>query len=154
MTRCAQDISMDTQWDEVPIATADQVPAHYVQVTENGYGMLLAWIAGPSRCARVAVGLHNYSTVVTTTHLPGGESTVSTRPRSDEDQQDIDHAIAGFLTRFSIPSPPSGYQWYVQGVPGDSSADLVRAIGTTADTGSDATFKHVAEKYERYLTEQ
>lgn len=142
---------MNTQWEDVPVIATGHVPPNYVKVTENGYGMLLAWIAGPNRCARVAVDRQHYITVVTTTNNTNGETTVSPHPRSDEDQRDVDEAIASYLNRFNIPPPPSSYEWYVKGLLGDQPADLTRAIGTTSNTENNAILDHVKERYAHYL---
>lgn len=113
------------RWAEVPELAAaalstevsETVPARVaghdvVELPESGWGALLGWAAGPTRLYRVRDDPTRHTTV-TTCHR-AGTTTVTTAPRTVNDQHGIDRDIDDYLTAAGAAPRPPGYRWFVR----------------------------------------
>ncbi|MFW0787911.1 DUF5956 family protein [Gordonia sp. CPCC 206044] len=142
-----------SRWDQIPEhAIRGDIPADFVAVSENGYGMLIAWAAGPQRCIRVPTSPDDVPPVSENCYQPSsGTRTVSSRPRSAEDQRDIDDAIDRYLNEAVVPVAPHGYTWFVQVRSGDSEKHLSRAIGSSQQVEPTAVRDYLEHRYHDYI---
>lgn len=81
----------------------------YDRVPDTGWGMLVAWLAGPDRLVRL---VNNEQHAVTVTVVQGTTTTTATEPRTQSDQDTIDDGIDEYLSDAQVPTPPRGYRWY------------------------------------------
>jgi hypothetical protein len=111
-------------WDDVPPLATDPsaspnvggTDGGYLELPESGWGALVGWSAGIARLARYPdrADLH---TTTTTTVGPGGEEHES-RPRSADEQAQVDTDIDDYLGDAGIPARPRGYRWFLRPPPG------------------------------------
>jgi hypothetical protein len=84
----------------------------WTEATANGWGALIAWVAGPAntRCTPAAVRDRHTEVLVMT------DGTVVRQPSmlSDDDLASIDDDIDSYLAAASIPPLPRGYTWYIR----------------------------------------
>lgn len=139
-----------TQWDDYPVIDPGDI-THHVRVSENGFGMLIAWAAGPHRAVRVPATPSDYPPVTQTTRTGGQPPTTTQRERTVSEQQELDDDIDQYLNDAGIPPHPRGYTWHVQVHPGDTDTDLGRALGATNSVEPAAVAHELRDRYELYL---
>jgi hypothetical protein len=111
------------RWQEVPTVDsssegkggADEpgvAGSGYLELPDNGWGMLVAYVAGPRRTRRVADRLQDHRTVLLDSGRSGPAETVE-RERTDEDQDLIEEMTNEYLDRAGVPSRPRGYKWFL-----------------------------------------
>lgn len=81
----------------------------YDRVPDTGWGMLVAWLAGPDHLVRL---IDDEQHAVTVTVVQGPTSTTATEPRTQADQATIDDGIDEYLSDAQVPTPPRGYRWF------------------------------------------
>lgn len=67
--------------------------ARYLELPDNGYELLFAWLAGPRRAYRRAV---------------------TVEARTDDDWETIDRFVNSFLREAGAPPRPRGFTWYLE----------------------------------------
>ncbi|WP_141722206.1 DUF5956 family protein [Micromonospora haikouensis] len=112
------------RWDNVPLSPTPPTGDEYVELPENGWGGLLGWCAGPARLVRVPDQVEAHTTRVFCSS-PAGDEQYS-RPRTQEEQVDIDADINGYLHDCDVPARPAGYRWFLR-LPGGYSEDRLWA---------------------------
>jgi hypothetical protein len=137
-------------WDDFPVADHDATVG-YARVTENGYGMLLAWAAGPGHALRVPARREDYPIVEQTTRISGTSPIVEHRKRTADEQREVDDDIDTYLRNAGIAPHPRGFTWWVRVRPGDTGEDLGRAIGATASVEPAAAAREIRNRYGRYV---
>ncbi|MGP3979361.1 DUF5956 family protein [Streptomyces sp. 8N114] len=113
---------MTISWAEFPVAEEPSERKgdvyrwrdgrQYIELTENGWGALLAWCAGPAHVVRCPDHTEK-PPVVTTVTGPGGTVTRSESPRTAADQAEIDDEIDGYLADADVPPQPRGWRWFL-----------------------------------------
>ncbi|MBC7763653.1 MAG: hypothetical protein H7201_18055 [Candidatus Saccharibacteria bacterium] len=107
------------RWDEVqPL----EDPAGWAEVTENGWGMLLAWVAGPENTRRGPT-TDDVRTVRTTLERTGFPVIYSTEPFSAHDRDLTEEGINPYLEAAGVPPRPRGYTWFIRMWPPTTTAD-------------------------------
>ncbi|MFS8095779.1 hypothetical protein LFM09_01450 [Lentzea alba] len=118
-----------SSWDEAKVV--EEVPAGYVELTENGFGAMVGWLAGMRNVVRLpdSPGLH-------TTRITGPDGARYERERSQEEQDVVDDDIDEYLRDCGLPHRPRGFQWFArlpEGVGADDFWPMI--IGTTEGVG-------------------
>jgi hypothetical protein len=120
----------DYTWDDFPIhegtpTVEADIPRNrvvringvrYLELPDNGYELLLAWVAGPARARRTA-DRTQYTVTTTVRNHPGHSGqghSVSTGPRTEEDWKIVDQMVNGYLRDAGVPPRPRGYTWYIE----------------------------------------
>ncbi len=114
------------------VRDAPVAPEGWILATENGWGALVVWSAGPRNVVRVPAPPRNRGTVVVTGFSDGAQ----TRERAlltDADLASIDDDIDAYLADAGLPPRPRGFDWYL------------RPPGASAATGPDAFWAAVWE---------
>ncbi|MHB1288141.1 DUF5956 family protein [Georgenia sp.] len=140
-------------WDDftvVSAATADADMDGWTRLPPNGWGALVAYLAGPNwvRGVQCPPGL---TTVV---RIRGGVEERSKRPATQEDLDMIRDSIDGYLEMSQTPLPPTGVEWEIQLPSGMDDRDLDRGINEAmmdAGDGGFAADKLAVERYMRSL---
>ncbi|SDG43047.1 hypothetical protein SAMN05216553_10832 [Lentzea fradiae] len=91
---------------------------------DNGYQLLLAWVAGPRRVVRTPVPL-------------------------DPDQPIVDAFVNSYLVEAGVPPRPRGFAWYLD-LPADTApAGVWSAVGAGGVHGAPVDLLRVREAMER-----
>ena len=93
---------------------------------DNGYQLLLAWVAGPRRVVRTPAPMH-------------------------PDQDVVDTFVNSYLVEAGAPPRPRGFAWYLDLPAGIAPADVWRAVGERGERGSPLDLRRVREAMERGL---
>lgn len=136
-------------WDDFPLHT--EVPTveeilprervvrigghRYLELPDNGYQLLLAWLAGPERVCRI-VDRTSHTVTTTIRSQPGRHARVSTELRTDEDQALIDSMVNSRLHDAGAPPRPRGFTWYLKLPESLHPADVWAAIRVDAGHGN------------------
>lgn len=99
---------------------ASAAPEGWIPATENGWGALVVWAAGPLNVVRVAAAPRNRETVVVTGYSDGREVRKASR-LTDADLESIDDDIDSYLAEAGLPPRPRGFDWYLR-PPGAAAA--------------------------------
>lgn len=91
---------------------------------DNGYQLLLAWVAGPRRVVRTPVPVH-------------------------PDQDVIDTFVNSYLVEAGAPPRPRGFAWYLDLPVGVAPADVWGAVDSGGTHGSPVDLQRVREAMER-----
>lgn len=81
----------------------------YDRVPDTGWGMLVAWLAGPNHLVRL---VDDEQHAVTVAVVQGTTTNATTEPRTQADQDTINDGIDEYLSDAQVPTPPRGYRWY------------------------------------------
>lgn len=95
---------------------------------DNGYQLLLAWVAGPRRVVRTPAPMH-------------------------PDQDIIDMFANSYLAEAGVPPRPHGFAWYVDLPVGVTPSDVWRAVDAGGEHGSPVDLRQVREAMERGVAE-
>ncbi|MBN3498842.1 hypothetical protein JYA52_15160 [Arthrobacter pascens] len=90
-----------------------EAPAGWIPATENGWGALVVWAAGPGNVVRVPAAPRDRHTVVVT-HYPDGSEHREPSMLSDAELESIDDDIDAYLDDAGLPPRPRGYDWFIR----------------------------------------
>lgn len=97
-------------WSAFPIG---EEPAHpRVEFPETGWGMLVAWVAGPAHVVR-SREVGPVPPVRVTLPRANGARTITHLERTRTDQAAIDTGIDAYLREAGVPAQPVGYRWFL-----------------------------------------
>jgi hypothetical protein len=84
----------------------------WTEATANGWGALIAWVAGPANTRRAPAAVRDRHTEV----LVMTDGAVVRQPSmlSDEDLASIDDDIDSYLAAAGVPPLPRGYTWFIR----------------------------------------
>lgn len=118
-------------WDDFPIVPASDEASgrgQTVELTENGYGALVAWEAGPQHVRRCVQPAGPPRMVRVTVEKPGQPPVSWDEEMTAEERQSIVDDINDFLADAGIPAQPAGYQWLLD-LPSGSADDFWTQLG-------------------------
>lgn len=119
-----------TTWSDVPLRLAGPLydtDGAMIELPYNSWGAAVAWVAGLRHVVREPDHPGNYVTTTTCTG-PGGKPIEIRRPRSQEEQDELDRDIKIGTFDRGIPSWPPGYKWFLQLPAGTSEKEFWSAI--------------------------
>lgn len=117
-------------WDVPPL----EAESGWVEVSENGWGALIAWAAGPENLRRTPRS--DEGRTVRASCTTGGTTREWTEPFTAEDRRSVDDSINEFLLDAAIPAQPPGYVWFIRVPPHFSSADaFLGAVNAKMNAG-------------------
>ncbi|MFF5794746.1 DUF5956 family protein [Paeniglutamicibacter sp. NPDC012692] len=97
-------------WESYPIGTR---PSGWIELTENGWGAIASWFAGPENVMREPMGKRT-DLVRVTCEKPEGTSTSWTETITEAEIEEIEDDIDGYLADSGLPSRPHGYRWFLR----------------------------------------
>jgi uncharacterized protein DUF5956 len=106
-------------WESLEFSEA---PAGWIPATDNGWGALVVWAAGPGNFVRVPAAPRDRHTVVVT-HYPDGTEHRSPSLLTDAELESIDDDIDAYLADAGLPPRPRGYDWFIRRPPNTGSAE-------------------------------
>lgn len=119
-------------WDD--FESLDE-PAGWAEVSENGWGAMLAWAAGPENTCRQPA-TDDGRTTRTTVERPGRPPEHSTEPFTEADRDQIEEGINTYLEAAGVPPRPPGYTWYIRVWPPSLTAtEFLAQVNTDVNTG-------------------
>ena len=99
-------------WSEFSILTTSSFAKgeFTIELPENGWGALIAWIAGPTFVSRIPRGLHE---APLTKHICETDSgtIVTESARTEADQLEIEQDINEYLREAGVSEQPGGFAW-------------------------------------------
>jgi hypothetical protein len=102
-------------WDHVPLL--DHPPGrpedgeNWYQVDEYGLAVLVLWSL---RHDRAASSLHTEAPVTKLTQETSGQTSTWERPRTAQEQSDVDDDLDSLLADAGVPPRPRGRRWFVR----------------------------------------
>ena len=90
-----------------------EAPPNWIRATENGWGALILWAAGPGNFARVRPAACDRSGSIVH-RLPGGEERRQPFLLSEADLSSVAEDIDAYLAEADIPPRPRGFDWYIR----------------------------------------
>ncbi|MFF3855700.1 DUF5956 family protein [Micromonospora sp. NPDC002575] len=127
------DSRSDGHWHDAPLSPAPPAGDDYIELPESGWGALVGWCAGPARLIRVPDRVEAHTTRVVCIS-PAGKEQYS-RPRTREEQDEIDVDIDVYLRECGVPGRPAGYRWFLR-LPSGYKGDRLWAEVGEAQTSS------------------
>ncbi|MCP2246768.1 DUF5956 family protein [Lentzea aerocolonigenes] len=116
--------------DAEPVEVSDGVVLlegrRLLALPDNGYQLLLAWVAGPRRVVRTPAPMH-------------------------PDQDVVDTFVNSYLVEAGAPPRPRGFAWYLDLPAGVAPADVWGAVGERGERGSPVDLRRVREAMQRGL---
>jgi hypothetical protein len=97
-------------WDSYPVGRR---PLGWIELSENGWGAIAAWFAGPENVVREPIG-ERTDQVRMTCEKADGTITSRTETITGEDVQDIEDGIDSYLLDSGLPARPRGYRWFMR----------------------------------------
>ena len=97
-------------WEGYPIGTR---PSGWIELTENGWGAVASWFAGPENVMREPMG-HRTDLVRVTCEKADGTATSWTETITDAEIEEIEDDIDEYLSDSGLPSRPRGYRWFLR----------------------------------------
>lgn len=123
-------------WDEVQ---ALGEPDGWAEVSENGWGALLAWAAGPENTRRHPT-TDDGRTIRTIVERPGQPPEFSTEPFTEVDRDLIEEGVNTYLEDAGVPPRPPGYTWYIRVWPPSlTAAEFLDQVNADVNTGPTGT---------------
>ncbi|GAA3284794.1 DUF5956 family protein [Paenarthrobacter aurescens] len=108
--------------DSWECAELSEAPQDWILATENGWGALVIWAAGPSNVARVhRASPDRFGLIVH--RLPGGAEQRQPFRLTEADQASVDDDIDIYLAEAGIPPRPRGFDWFIRRPPNDDLDD-------------------------------
>jgi hypothetical protein len=119
-------------WDDFPLLQGNPEGTH-LELADNGYQLMLAWVAGPRRVVRTLDEREHTTesriyTGMDVRNPPSKPTRVVVEPRSDEDWAIIDEAANSYLADAGVPPRPRGFRWYLRLSEGVTEEDVWRAV--------------------------
>ncbi len=119
---------VDAEPEEISAAPPDRVVAlqgrRLLPLPDNGYQLLLAWVAGPRRVVRTPAPVH-------------------------PDQEIVDAFVNSYLVEAGAPPRPAGFSWYLDLPAEVEPADVWRLVDTGGEHGSQVDLRRVRQAMER-----
>ncbi|MEU7478062.1 DUF5956 family protein [Lentzea sp. NPDC042327] len=119
---------VDAEPEEISAAPPGRVVAlqgrRLLPLSDNGFSLLLAWVAGPRRVVRTPAPL-----------LP--------------DQDVVNAFVNSYLVEAGAPPRPAGFSWYLDLPAGVEPADVWRLADTGGERGSRVDLRGVRRVLER-----
>lgn len=135
-------------WDEFDIVGESADDAGWTSLPPNGWGALVAFIAGPGRARGVR---RTPRPVKVVTGRPGAEVT-QTRPPTDDELDHVREAVTGYLSMSGIPEPPAGVEWQIC-LPDDTNErSLDRGVNRAMREADGLDFPGQREAVTRYIS--
>lgn len=97
-------------WDNYRIAAC---PLDWIELSENGWGAIAAWYAGPAHVVREPMGVRT-DQVEVTCEYPDGSSKSWTQTISPSEVEEIEKDIDSYLHDSCLPPRPHGYRWFMR----------------------------------------
>lgn len=121
-------------WNTYPLGNK---PVGWIELSENGWGAVIAWLAGPENVVRKPVGQRKDLVRETCTAADGSTRTW-TEPITEADVRGIEDDIDFYLADAGLPPRPRGFHWFL-GLPAavPDEQDFWRRIHE-ADSGDSA----------------
>ena len=118
-------------WASTELAEA---PTGWIRATENGWGALVVWAAGPANFVRVPAVTGDRYGMTVHRDRNGGERQ-ERFVLSNADLESIDDDIDSYLADAGLPPRPRGYDWFIRRPPnmdrdGDAFWSAVWAAAT------------------------
>lgn len=88
--------------------------ARYLELPDNGYQLLFAWLAGPRRAYRRADTAEHTVTAIRRPRDDDTPQAVTVEARTDDDWETIDRFVNSFLREAGAPPRPRGFTWYLE----------------------------------------
>ncbi len=108
---------------EARAADAHADDASVITLSDNGWGALVAWLAGPQHTHRMPWNREGATVSVTGERPPGKVVLRGVRPLAAAEAEEIDHDIDSYLTDAGAPPRPRGFAWRLVLPPGIASED-------------------------------
>ncbi|WP_020673356.1 DUF5956 family protein [Amycolatopsis nigrescens] len=140
----------ENRWHDYPIG--DIAGSRYAPLPDNGWGMLIAWAAGPARVQRVVDRLEDHTVRVIRRARRTSEATVTTEPRTEADQAGIEADVNSYLAEAAVPPRPRGYTWHLELPDGVEPRRLWAAVNARVEPGV-PTPPHILVAATRALTD-
>lgn len=119
---------VDAEPDEIAVVPPDRVVALHgrrlLALPDNGYQLLLAWVAGPRRVVRTPAPMH-------------------------PDQEIVDAFVNSYLVEAGAPPRPGGFAWYLDLPEQLEPADVWRAVDTGGEHGSQVDLQRIRQAMQR-----
>ena len=90
-----------------------EAPDGWILATENGWGALAVWAAGPGNFVRVPIADHERHGTVVYRWVDGSERSEPFL-LTKADLQSIDDDIDTYLAAAELPPRPRGYNWFIR----------------------------------------
>lgn len=97
-------------WESCPIGTR---PSGWIELTENGWGAIASWFAGPENVMREPMGKRT-DLVRVTCEKADGNSTSGTETITEAEIEEMEDDIDHYLSVSGLPSRPHGYRWFLR----------------------------------------
>ncbi|MET3922732.1 DUF5956 family protein [Arthrobacter sp. UYEF20] len=88
-------------------------PEGWIELTENGWGAIAAWFAGPENVTREPMG-ERTDIVRVACERADGTVTSWEETITEEDIRAIEDDIDSYLTDSGLPPRPRGYRWFLR----------------------------------------
>ena len=100
----------DDPWECIELPEA---PQDWIVATENGWGALVLWAAGPGNFIKVRTAAHDRSGSIVR-RLPGGGEQKKQFRLTEADLSSIDDDIDVYLAEADILPRPRGFDWFIR----------------------------------------
>ncbi len=97
-------------WESYPIGTP---PSGWIELTENGWGAIASWFAGPENVMREPMGKRT-DLVRVTCEKADGTGTSWTETITEAEIAEIEDDIDDYLSELGLPSRPRDYRWFLR----------------------------------------
>lgn len=104
-------VHMENSWWEC--AEVSEAPQDWILATENGWGALVLWAAGPANFVRVPKAKGDRFGKILH-RLPDGRDQSESFLLTDADLSSIDDDIDIYLADVNLPPRPRGFDWYIR----------------------------------------
>jgi hypothetical protein len=99
-----------SMWDDFPEGAH---PEGWIELSENGWGAMAAWYAGPDNVRREPMGVRTGLVRVTCEKSDGTVSSWE-EPITEDDVRGIEDDIDAYLKDAGLPQRPRGYRWFLR----------------------------------------
>jgi hypothetical protein len=138
----------DYTWNDFPACTETPIVEHdrprervvllggvrYLELPDNGWHLLFAWLAGPLHvCRRIDISGHPVTTILRDRR--GTPPLKSSEPRTEEDWTTIDQMVNSYLHDAGVPPRPRGFVWYLELPPAHTPREIWNAVNLPAQHG-------------------
>lgn len=112
-----------------------EAPKDWIVATENGWGALVLWAAGPGNFVKVRTAAHDRSGLIVRRLQGGGEQRMPFS-LTKADLSSIDDDIDVYLAGADILPRPRGYDWFIRRPSKDLDDETFWGVVWTATTES------------------
>jgi hypothetical protein len=135
----------DYTWDdfpvraETPLVEQDQPrervvrlgDVRYLELPDNGWQLLFAWLAGPRHVCRRLDTVQHLATVIERGRR-GTPPRTRSEPHTEADRTTIDQMVNSYLHEAGVPPRPSRFVWYLELPPERTPREIWNAVKLTA----------------------